>query len=242
MNKADLLKFLDLYNLNGNVEAVKIVSDGKSVKTNFVSDDRTLAGAVSFSSLKIDEGEYGIYDTAQLRKMLAVLTGDTMTVEVNKFDDKAISFCFSDKTSESICMLADLSVIPPSPKVKEIKSFEVEIPIDDDFVERFVRAKNALPDVVTFTIMPNKKGDKLEMLIGYSTINTNRVKLEIKPTAGKDKLTGPISFNAIFFKEILSKNRGVNSILKIAAAGIASIHFKTDSYEATYYLIKKDTE
>lgn len=241
MNKAELVKFIDLYNLNGNVEAVKLVSDGKSLKTSFASIDRTLAGIVSFSSLVINEGEYGIHDTAQFKKMLSVLA-DEVEVSVNKFEDKPISLCISDKTTESVCMLADLSVIPAAPKVKEIKSFEVEIPIDDDFIERFVRAKNALSDVETFTIMPNKKGDKLEMVIGYSTINSNRIKLEIKPVAGKDKLDGPISFNANYFKEILSKNRGVNSVFKIAAAGISQIHFKSGGYEATYYLIKKEVE
>lgn len=242
MKKAELLKFLDLYNLNGNIEAIKMVASKTGLKTSFVSDDRTLAGIVSFPSLVIDDGEYGIHDTAQFKKMLSVLTDEDITVAVNKYDGKPINLCISDKTADAICMLADLSVIPPAPKVKEIKSYDVEIPVDAEFVDRFVRAKNALSDVMTFSVMPNKKGDRLEMVVGYSTINTNRVKLEIKPSAGKDKLDSPISFNAIYFKEILSKNRGVDSVLKISASGIASIHFKANEYDATYYLIKKETE
>lgn len=241
MNKSELLKFIELYNLNGTVEAVKLVATDKGLKTSIVSECKTLAGTVSFSSLKIDEGEYGIHDTAQFKKMLGVLADEDINVTVSKSDNRAISLCISDKTIESVCMLADLSVIPSAPKVKEIKNFDVEIPIDDSFVERFVRAKNALPDVDTFTIMPNKK-DKLELVIGHSSINTNRIKLDINPIDGKDKLKEGISFNANYFKEILSKNRGVNSIYKIASAGISTIHFKTDGYEATYYLIKKNTE
>ncbi len=138
MNKTELLRFIDLYNLNGFVEAVKLVSDGDSLKTSFVSEDKTLAGSVSFSSIKLDKGEYGIYDTAQFKKMLSVLEDD-INISVNKNDDKAISFSVSDKTTESVVMLADLSVIPAAPKVKEIKSFDVEIPVDDNFIESLQR-------------------------------------------------------------------------------------------------------
>lgn len=241
MNKSELLKFIDLYNLNGTVEAVKLVASDKGLKTSIASECKTLAGTISFSTLQIEDGEYGIHDTAQFKKMLGVLADENINVTVFKSDSRAISLCVSDTSIESVCMLADLSVIPSAPKVKEIKNFDVEIPIDGEFVEKFVRAKNALADVDTFTIMPNKKGDKLELVIGHSSINTNRIKLDIKPIDGKDKLKDPISFNANYFKEILSKNNGVNSVYKIAAAGISTIHFKTDNYDATYYLIKKNT-
>ena len=58
MNKAELLKFIDLYNLGGAVDAVKIVSDGKGLKTNFRTEDKTLMGNVSFPSLIIEAGEF----------------------------------------------------------------------------------------------------------------------------------------------------------------------------------------
>ena len=173
--------------------------------------------------------------------MLSVLEDD-INISVNKNDEKPISFSISDKSTESVVMLADLSVIPSAPKVKEIKTFDVEIPIDDNFIEKFTKAKNALPEVDSFTLLTNKK-DKIELVIGYSSINTNRIKLDVNPSAGKDKLEKPISFNANYFREILNKNKGVSDVVfKIAVAGISNLSFKTKEYEASYWLIKKDID
>lgn len=241
MNKSDLSKFIDLYNLNGTIESVKIVSDGNGIKTNFVSEDRTLAGIVSFSALKIDKGEYGIYDTAQLKKMIGVLD-ENINVAVNKVDDRPISWAVSDGSTDSTVLLADLSIIPGAPKVKEIKVYDVEIPMDETFIDKYIRAKGALTDAETFTLLTNKK-DKMELVIGYSNVNTSRIKLDVAPIAGKDKLEKPISFNANYFKEILNKSRGMSGIIfKIAAAGISNISFGTKEFDASYYLIKKEID
>ena len=241
MNKSELSKFIELYNLNGTIESVKIVSDGDGVKTNFVSEDRTLAGIVSFSAIKIDKGEYGIYDTAQLKKMIGVLE-DTVNVAVNKIDDRPISWSVSDGSTDSTVLLADLSIIPAAPKVKEIKSYDVEIPMDDNFIDKYIKAKSALTDAETFTLLMNKK-DKMELVIGYSSVNTSRIKLDVAPIAGKDKLDKPISFNANYFKEIVSKCRGMGGIVfKVASAGISNISFSSKEFDASYYLIKKEID
>ena len=241
MNKSELNKFIELYNLNGTIESVKIVSDGDNAKTSFVSDDKTLAGTVSFSSVKIEKGEYGIYDTAQLKKMISVLE-ENIDIAVTKVSDRPVSWSVSDGSTDSTVLLADLSVVPSAPKVKEIKSYDVEIPMTDEFIERYIKAKNALSDVDTFTLLVNKKG-KMELVIGHSNINTNRIKLDVAPIAGKDKLEKPISFNANYFKEIVSKSRGLGGItFRVAAAGISNISFSSKEFDATYYLIKKDID
>jgi hypothetical protein len=239
MNKSNLIKFIELYNLNGTVERVKLESDGKSVKTGIVADDRTMAGSVKFNDLKVDKGEYGIHDTAQFKKMLSILD-EEVEIAVNKLDDdRAISLAVSDKNTESLIILADMSVIPKVPNVNNVGNFDLEIELTEDFVDRFVKAKNALPDVTAFTLGLNKKGDKVELVIGDGDTNTNRIKLEVKPIAGKDKPAKEVSFNANYFKEILLKNRGATgAVLKVNSAGLANVAFKTAEYDANYYLIK----
>lgn len=239
MNKTNLLKFIELYNLNGNIERVKLESDGTSIKTGIVADDRTMAGSVKFNDLKVEKGEYCIHDTAQFKKMLSILD-EEIEISVNKMDDgRAISLAISDKNTESLVILADTSVIPKVPNVNNAGKFDLEIELTDDFVDRFVKAKNALPDVVAFTLGLNKKGDKVELVIGDGNTNTNRVKMEVTPITGKDKPANEVSFNANYFKEILLKNRGATgSVLKVNTAGLANVSFKTAEYEASYYLVK----
>lgn len=240
MNKSKLLKFVDLYNLSGTIEKVKLVSDGTALRVGMVADDRTLMGNVVFNDLAMDAGEYPIHDTAQFRKMLSILD-DEIDVVVNKYDNKAIGLVFSDKNIESYVTLADLSIIPKTPVLAKVVNFDVEITIDDDFIERYIRAKNALVDTSTFTLMMGAKSKKLEMVIGHSNINTNRVKLEIKTVAGKDVVENSIDFNAEYFKEVLSKNRGSSfssTVFKVNTKGLGHLQFKTTEYEANYYLLK----
>jgi hypothetical protein len=238
MNKTNLSKFIELYNLNGTIERVKLESDGKNLKTGIVADDRTMAGTVKFNDLPVEKGEYGIHDTAQLKKMLGILD-DEVEITVNKIDDRPIGLAISDKTTESFVVLADMSVIPKVPVVKNDGKYDLEIEITEDFVDRFVKAKNALPDVTAFTLGLNNRGNKIELVIGDGDVNTNRIKLDVKPIDGKDKPANSISFNANYFKEILLKNRGATgSVLKVNSAGLANVSFKTPEYEANYYLVK----
>jgi hypothetical protein len=138
-----------------------------------------------------------------------------------------------------LIVLADVSVIPKVPSVSNVGNFDLEIELTDEFVERFVKAKNALADVSVFTLGLNGKGDKVELVIGEGDTNTNRIKLEVKPVDGKDKPAKAVSFNANYFKEILLKNRGTTgAVFKVNSAGLGSVNFKTDEYEASYYLIK----
>lgn len=238
MNKSNLIKFIDLYNLNGTIERVKLEADGKNIKTSIVTEDKTLAGNVTFNGIALEKGEYGIHDTAQFKKMLSILD-EEVEMAVNKVDDRAVSLTVADKNTESLIILANMSVIPKTPTVSNLGTFDLEIELDDAFIDRFIKAKNALPDVTTFTLGLNKKGDKVELIVGDSDNNTNRIKLEVKPIAGKDKPAKEISFNANYFKEILSKNRDVTGVVfKINTAGISHLYFKTAEYEANYYLLK----
>lgn len=245
MNKADLTKFVELYNLGGIVESVKLVSDGNALSTHFRNDTKTLVGYVTSTALKIEAGEYGINDTAQLRRMLSVLD-DVIEIEVIKYDDSAISLSVSDKNIESFCMLANLATIPTEMDIEDSKNYTVEIPINEDFIARFIKATAALTDVnetKSFTLMMDKKGKKLELVIGYSTLNSNRIRLEIAPVPGKDVVQNQISFDAPTFREILSKNRETTgATLKVDEEGLAVILFTTPQYTAKYFIMSKNTE
>ena len=242
MDKTKLLTFIEKYNLGGSVESVKLVADGTTLKTSFVAEDKTLAGSVTLNSCDIEKSELGIFETAKFKTFLKIL-GDSIKIDLNKQDDRLVGLMLSDDNTEVNFVLSDLSVIPKAPAVKSPKDFDLEIPIDANFVDRFVKAKNALPDVDSFTLMMNKKGDKLELVIGFASINSNRIKVEVKANAGKDKLDKPISFNANYFKEILLKNsEATGAVFKVASLGIANISFTTPDFDANYFLIKKEIE
>jgi hypothetical protein len=131
--------------------------------------------------------------------------------------------------------------VPKAPKLKALPDWDVVLNLDTDFIARFVKAKGALKDVDTFTLLMGKKSKKLEMVIGYSSINSNRISLDITPEKGKDSVDEPISFSAKYFKEILSVNSdATDATLNISSKGLAYIKFSNADYDSEYYLTKID--
>jgi hypothetical protein len=239
MKKQVLNTFIDKYSLNGTIESVKWVVDNKNkqIKTSSISDDKNV---VSYVSIKDDAGlseaEIGINDTAKLKKLLGVLTDD-VNITFNKRDEKIVSLSLNSESTDVQYVTADLSVIPKVPDLKKLPPFNLEIPLTKEFVTTFVKAKSALSDVDTMTFTKDKK-DKIKLTIGYSSVNSNRINIDVKPVDGKDSLGKTIHFSAKYLKEILTSNGDCeNAVLKISDAGIAHVEFNNELFNSSYYLI-----
>ena len=232
MQKSKIDKFIQKYNLGGNVNKVKWKSDGNSLSTDFVTDDRSLMGSVKLDESAIESAELGIYTTDQLQRLLSVLDDDT-NVSLTKFDEKVVSLNVADTNNSITYQLSDLTVIGQTPKMKSIPHFETKINIDDKFMDVFCKGKTALPDSDSFTIVKN---GKVSVVIGYATISTNRVCIPVTTT--EEDLSENISFNANLFKDILVANKNCSSsVLEVSNAGLARISFKEDNYTSVYYLV-----
>ena len=240
MKKQVLNTFIDKYSLNGTIESVKWVVDNKNkqIKTSSISDDKNV---VSYVSIKDDAGlseaEIGINDTAKLKKLLGVLTDD-VNITFNKRDEKIVSLSLNSESTDVQYVTADLSVIPKVPDLKKLPPFNLEIPLTKEFVTTFVKAKSALSDVDTMTFTKDKK-DKIKLTIGYSSVNSNRINIDVKPIEGKDTLGKTIHFSAKYLKEILTSNSDCeNAVLKISDHGILHVEFNNDLFNSSYYLIE----
>ena len=232
MDKSKLVKFINKYYLGGNVNSVAINSDGNGLSTRFVSGDKSLLGEVKLKNYSITEADFGVYQTDALLKMLSVLDND-VSVDLVKAEEKAISLDAKDSGAKVRYMLSDLSVINTPPQLKQIPEFELLLNVDKTFVSKFISGKGALPDVESFTIV---SGDKPEVVIGYSSIATNRIAVPVENQT--DNTIDNISFNANLFKDVLEANKECESaVLEVSSEGLARITFNVNDYESTYYLV-----
>ena len=240
MKKQTINTFIDKYSLNGTIESVKWVIDSanKQIKTASISDDKNvLSFVVIKDSAGLNDAEIGINDTAKLKKLLSVLN-DEVNISFNTREDKIVSLSLTGESTDVQYVTADLSVIPKVPELKKLPTFNLEIPLNKEFVTTFVKAKNALSDVDTLTFTKDKK-DKLKLVIGFSSVNSNRISIDFKPTEGKDTLGKTIHFSAKYLKEILTSNNDCeNAVLKISDAGIAHVEFNNDVFNSSYYLVE----
>ena len=233
MQKSKLDKFIQKYNLGGNVNSVKWKSSGDSISPSFVTPDKSLLGSVKVDKFPFEDAEIGVYQTDQLKSLINVL-GDDVSLDLTKFGDKAVSLKVKNGPVSVDYVLSDLSVISDPPQMKRLPEFGTQIKLDRKFIDTFVKGKGALSGVDTFSIVKSDEG--CEVVIGYSSTNTNRVNIPVETTS--NDLTDPITFNANLFKEVLVANRECTSaILEVSTEGLAKVNFKVDDYDSTYYVV-----
>jgi len=233
MNKTRLVRFINKYYLNGTVNSVVLNSKSDKLSARFISGDKTLLGELSMDKSQIEECEIGVYNTEQLTKLLSVLDDD-INVSINTSGGKSISLKISDAHSTVNYMLSDISVINKPPQMKQIPEFDLEIDVTPQFISKFIAGKGALSETDNFTVITD--GTDTKLVIGYSSVNTNRVTIPV--TTSKSGNIENVSFNANLFREVLHANKECESAkFEVSGDGLSRITFKIDDYESTYYLV-----
>ena len=234
MKKSDLLNFVGRYHLAGATTSVKWIAADGTLQTEFITDDQNVIGHINASNLDLGNNELGVYATPQLVKMLTAV-GEDLTVNINTVDKTAVSFNANDKDVDMTFMLADLSVIRQVPDLKNTPDWNTSIDITDAFRNKFIKAKNALPESENFGIKCSN--GKVEMIMNYSSINTNRIKFDMDVPDSTDM--GVICFSSTLFKEILQANKdAATGKIEISEAGLSRVSFTGKTFTSTYYLVQ----
>jgi len=233
MDKQKLTGFIEKYSLGNSIESVPWVIKNNSLTTDFVSEDRTLLGKVTLNDFNLDDCEVGVYNTTQLQKMISVLS-NTVNITLKKAEERAIAIHMDDTDVSLNYMLADLDIIPKAPKLKQVPDTTVVIKIDNDFITKFVKAKNALSESDNFTVVSNTI---TQVILGESDTNTNKININVK-TEISEKMSA-ISFSANYLKEILAANRDhTEGKMEVCAGGLAILTFSNADYTSKYYLVQ----
>jgi hypothetical protein len=240
MEKTKFERFISKYNLGGSCESVLYAVDGDSLNTRAISDDKNVLCEITGPSMGLADGSYAVYETSKLRSLLGVL-GEQLTVTPKKSSSKTVGLQFSDKTTEVTFVLADASVIPTVPDLKKLPPFDLTIVMDEQFITTFVKAKGALADVETFTVISDGEGKTASVILGHSSLNTNRVKMTVNTK--EEAEVSAISFSAKYLREILVANKEAKvGELMISSKGLAKTTFVSDGITSTYYLVQIDTK
>jgi hypothetical protein len=237
MEKSKFEKFIGKYNLGGSCESVTFRSDGNTLTVRSISDDKNVLGEVQFQQANFPAGEFGVYETKKLRSILSVME-DRLTVTAITTNDKITGLNLTDGETKATFVLADITVIPTVPELKKLPPVDFTITLDEKFVTTFIKAKSALADVDTFAVMSDGHSTTANIVIGYSSLNTNRI--SINATADVAAEMSPINFSATYFREILVANKDAkNGKLEISSKGLARATFDVDNISTTYYLVQE---
>jgi len=240
MKKEILNTFIDRYTLGGLIPKVKwkYTPSEKILHTRASIDSRTFIADVimnDFSDLGTDDLVICIGDTDKVKAMMTPF-GEDINMAVNTSGDRVLGFTISDADCESYCTAADPSAMDPVAKnLNDIPEYHVEIPLTEDFIEKVLKSRLALKDVDSFSVSMNKKG-LFEIVIGYTTTNSNRIRITPKTDSVKNTIGNALSFPLKNIVGILKANSDIpNGTLSINNSGIIRVLFKNEKFTCTYY-------
>lgn len=240
MKKSSLSKFIDVYHLGGQIESVGWHSTAGVLSTDFVSANKNMIGSVitTGDAIPCDDMSVGIYTTSQLKKMLNVLSSE-ISINPKVADDKVIALGLTDGDINVRFMLADMTVIPRVPTMKNLPDFELSIALTPEFASKFIRSASALSEATTFTVQTTEEA--ATVVINHANINTNTISLAVESNAHAN--IDDLTFSSELFTEMLRANsKFTDSSFELSSEGLARIKFVTDEYEVVYYLVSQSLE
>jgi hypothetical protein len=232
MEKSKLQSFINRYYLAGNCEAVTLKEQEDSISCELIDMDQTVVGKIKWNTAPFMKGQLGINHTGALIKMLGAVN-ENIEIEVQNAAGKNYAMKISEGTTKVTFMLADTTVIPAVPSINAEPDYEVTIPVNDEFISKFIKAKNALPDAKNFAVQIIN--GQIKFIINYSTVNADNISFEVG--AAKQNAMDPVCFSADKLKEVLVANRGDSGYLKVSPDGLARIDFTGADFESTYWLV-----
>ena len=240
MEKEKLERFITKYNLVGNCEEVLWESDGTNLSVRSQPSSKDVIAEVKLSDIAFPQGSLAVTDTKRLKAILGVM-GDNVSVKLNTVDGRTTGLALTDDKTKAYFAVGLPQAVPPVQKVTSLPPMDTEIVLDEVFTTQFLRAKAALSDVSTVTLMSDGTDDTVEVILGFSKNNTNKISFTVKaPVTNK---IPPVHFSANFLKEIIVSNKDVtDGKFRLSSKGIAVLEFKSDDTDAKYYLLGVDIQ
>ena len=242
MTKDTLITFIRRYGLGDIISKVKwkYTAGDKTLHARAAADNRSFIVDVirnDFVDFGSEDAVICIGDTDKVKNMLSPFEdGADINVSINKSGDRILGLQFSNTDIECYCTAADPTSIDPVAKnINDISEYHVVVPLTEEFLEKFLKARNALKDVDSFSMGMNKKG-LFEVVIGYATSNSNRIRITPTTDPDKNKLDTALAFSVKNVAEVFKACADITGgTLSINNAGIAKLYFKNDKYTCTYY-------
>ena len=234
ISKKVISDIVSKYSLGNSIEKVKwIITDEKFI-CHFINDSKNLVGYVDYrKEIGLKKGDYGIFNTSQLIKCLNILDGDILV------DATTSKLNMADTNYDIKFNLADPAVIPNVPDVSsDSDEWSVVFEANDEFITRFVKSKDALSELDTFTVETREGFNGEELVFTVGTNITNPIEFTVDATINESFEAVP--FDSNLMKEILKANRDYHSgEIRINKKGLLDAHFHCgDDLYTGYYLVR----
>ena len=244
MNKDKLVNIFEKYNLNKTIEQACLDIKDKELKVNFSSPNKDLVGFLT-SDIDLADNNIGIYSTSKLLSLLNITDGElNLSFETKNRISTKINI--SDAHYKLSYSLADPFIISKIEEVKEPPNPTVTVDLDQEFIERFLKAKKALGDEskVVLTLTYENGVGVIRFILGGNEQYTNKVQFDFPAEFEKDMYDDYI-FSSAYLKEIFSAHKAAESLqLVFFKEGLLKLvgEEKDANLKVIYYILKENEE
>ena len=235
ISKKVISDIVSKYSLGNNIEKVKWVVIDDKFTINFINDSKNLVGYVEYrKDIGLKKGDYGIFNTSQLIKCLNILDGDILV------DATTSKLNMADTNYDIKFNLADPAVIPNVPDINDSDDWSVSFSVSDEFITRFVKSKDALSELDTFTVETRDGFNGEELVFTVGTNITNTIEFTVENATINESFEA-VPFDSNLLKEILKANRTYHSgEIRINKKGLLDAHLHHgDNLFTGYYLVRR---
>ena len=182
MEKNNLVSLIEKYYLDGTVEsAIWNIKDNKAT-IKFTTQYKNLVGIITSDNFDLDDCEIGIYNTSQFLKFVRI-TDSYLELKLNRnTSQQAVELAISDNQYDLKYILSNLDLIERVKTVNEPDAYDASFLIDNEFTDKYLKAKKALGDVNRFTVNAEYVQDEgmyIVFEIGDNANHSNKIKFKI---------------------------------------------------------------
>jgi hypothetical protein len=245
MVTSEISSFIKKYYLDGQCESAIWNQTDNGYLVNFYTNTKDCLGKIEFNT-PIEDGEtkFGVFSTSQLLSLMSI-TDQYCSLSIERdLKGNSIKMQISDNQFETFYHLADLNLFENIPSIDEPSEYDININLDTEFVNKFIKAKNALDKSINRVLIETKLNNDMqkcvEFTIGESSSHANRIKFNIISEYNQN--IESIPFNGDILKLIFQANKEFNTAnMKIYKDGLLKLRFNKDNINSEYYLVRLST-
>ncbi len=249
ISRSLLSNTISKYHLNGLVEKVIWKVKDNLLHIAFRNEAGNITGEVKVPC-KMVNGDFNIYDTSRLNKLLNILESTILVDVVNNASNVPTVFKIADSKMDVHYNLASPGLLvgfwfDSSAVEDQIPQYDVTADLNEEDLRLFLKSVGALgSEVLDFQISTREELNGEEIVFSLGTDFTNRVNFGVSCNV-VNPVTDTLTFEIESFKEAFQANKALKSgKLHFSNKGIIKLEFteevgEDEEIKIVYYIAKK---
>jgi len=249
ISRSLLSNTISKYHLNGLVEKVIWKVKDNLLHIAFRNEVGNVTGEIKVPC-KMVEGDFNIYDTSRLNKLLNILEGTILIDVINNTRNIPTVFKIADSKMDVHYNLASPGLLvgfwfDSSVVEKQILQYDVTADLNEEDLRLFLKSVGALGnEVLDFQTSTREELNGEEIVFSLGTDFTNRVSFGVSCNI-VNPVVEALTFEIEAFKEVFQSNKSLKSgKLHFSNKGIIKLEFteetgEDEEIEVVYYIAKK---